>query len=224
MLTVTACGSARRTTVVAPPTTHPALSTTGPGATTATPDLAGALDPARVNLAPADLPAGWSATGAATGPPPAPGLLRSASLLACLGRPPTVVPVAGTPSPRFAEGAVSARSELTFVTPAAELGQEVQDLHTSAGVACLGQAVTDSLAPWGPVTDPTVQPVFEAPDGLDSVLSVHYSARTPRGPLAEDLHLYVTGSNELAVAFVGDGVPIPAGVERATLAKVLARV
>jgi hypothetical protein len=203
--------------------TRPASSTEGPGATTATPHLAGALDPGKVNLSVTDLPAGWS-TSTTTGPPPAPGLLRSAALLACLGRPATVGPVAGVPSPRFADGGVSARSELTFVTPSAELGQEIQALHTPGGTACLGQAITASLAPWGPVTDPTVQPVFEAPDGLDSVLSVHYTARTPVGPLAEDLHLFVTGGNELAVAFVGDRVPIPAATERAALTRVVGRV
>jgi hypothetical protein len=198
-------------------------STTQPSTSTTVLQVTGALAPARADLTLGDLPAGWSVSHA-TGTVSTPAGLRSGGLLSCLGRPSSAGPVAGTSSPLYAGGRVTARSDLSFITPPTELSQELQDLHKPAGLACLGQAVTGSLSAAGPLTDPRITSLGVTPGVLDAALGVRYTARSPGGPLTQDVYLLSTGGNLLVVTFLAVGAPPSLATEHTVLAKVVGRL
>ncbi len=218
------CSSTPPTAVGSTTPGQRATSTSSPASTSTTVlEVTGALPPGQANLAADDLPAGWAVAGS-TGAVATPAGLRSGSLLSCLGRPASAVPVTGTPSRLYGDGRVTARSDLSFVSPPTELSQELQALHKPAGLACLGKAVTGSLSADGPLTHPEVTSLGTTPGGLDAALGVRYTAGSPRGPLTQDVYLLSTGGNLLVVAFLAVGAPPSLATEHTVLAQVLGRL
>lgn len=220
-LGVVAAGCSTPSTAVGTGSTGRLPATTRPPTTSTVVQVTGALDPDRINLVLGDLPAGWSVSRSTT-TVASPGDLRSGGLLRCLGRPASAV--AGSSSPVFVDGRVSARSALSFVTPSSELSLEVQDLHTPAGLACLGQAITASLTSSGPLTGSTIVSLDETPGALDAALGVRYTASSSKGPLTVDAYLFDVGGNQLVVTFQATGEAPPLTAERSVLAKVLGRI
>lgn len=179
---------------------------------------------ARANLHASDLPSGWSvATG--THPVVPLGGARTTTLVSCLGRsgaPRSVV--TDTESTAYSSGDVTVQSDATAVTPASELGQEVQTMHRGQGLACLTRAITAADGALGPVSHPQSVVVLQPVGNYDARLDVRYSAVASGGhTVTTDLYIVVTGGDELTVAFTGVGTPLSTTTEETIVNDMLQR-
>lgn len=216
--------------LVVPTTTLPAAGSSAPG-TTAVPPTAtlpaspsGSSSLKSANLRLSDLPSGWAAAKGGE-PGVALGGASTHDLVDCLGRGSDAREVwSDEKSPVYDDGGLSAESDVSFVTPGSELGQELQAMDTEKGLGCLEVASSSALGAYGPASSSHAHLIAPPSGDYDAKLAFEISGVAhDKKSFTTDLYLLVTGGAELAVSFTGVGAAPSASLEQSVLERELQR-
>lgn len=195
----------------------------------------GLADPALINLQRGDFPAAWISTpptspGSAT-PTPGSADPETVAIYACLHLPIAArEQLSDVDSATFQSGQTfEAASNVTVLSSAAVVAQEVAALQTDAGINCLGQAIGQSVAAGGAgVTNAKINMISAPTIPGGAALGVHYAATFTQGEqsidASTDEYFIGLGAAEITVTFSSFEVPFPATVQQTALAHLVARL